>query len=210
MNNLYPIFLDIGKKACLVVGGGSVALRKVEALLSAGAVVKVVSPCCGDELDGLAKKNKDLIIEKKCFEDGDIDGTWLVIAATDLKETNQKISSLAKSRGLLVNVVDDPELCNFYVPSVAVRGGLMVAVSTGGRCPALAKKIRQLIEAHLDPALERLLEHLSAARTRLFKKYPNDPKRRGDIMKRIVNSGVVENAAGLTEEDMAKEIDKWL
>lgn len=192
------------------MGGGSVATRKAKTLLDAGAIVRVVSLHHDDELIKLSIGNKDLVLEKKSFEEGDLDSASIIIAATDDKKTNQLVSTLAKDNGLWVNVVDDPELCNFFLPSIVTRGDLTIAVSTQGKCPALAKKIRQMLESQFDPFFETLLKHLSVARLRLSQKYPDDSKKRGEIMNKIVDSCVVENAQRFSEDEILKEINKWL
>lgn len=138
----YPVFLDITGRSCAVVGGGSVAERKVLGLLKAGARVKVISP----ELTKRLQKEKSLGRIKhinRRYRKTDLKDVFLVIAATDSEEENRKIS---EEKTPLVNVVDRPELCNFIVPSTVKRGPLVIAVSTSGASPAMARAIRKELE----------------------------------------------------------------
>lgn len=142
MENFYlPIFIDLRGKLAVVVGGGSVAARKIESLLKAGARVRVVAPEVTDEI----ASHRELEIEVRAYEEDDLDGAILVIAATDDEEINRAVSEDAEHRNILCNVVDRPELCSFIVPSVVERGPIKVAVSTGGLSPALSRRLRLII-----------------------------------------------------------------
>lgn len=210
MGHLYPLFLDMRNRVAVVVGGGRVAARKVEALLDAGAIVRVVSPRYEDEIVEWSKDNSALVLKQALFEASDLDGASLVIAATDDPIANRAISTLATDRGIWVNVVDDPLRCTFFMPSLITRGDLTIAVSTGGRCPALARKVRETLDIQFDQVFGALLEHLSAARAELFKRYPADPTKRSEIMNAIVDSGIIEKAHRLSGDDLRKEIQRWL
>jgi len=144
----YPIFLNLQGKKCVVVGGGHVALRKVERLLESGADVTVVSPTLDPGLAQLAKRKTIHPIQRH-YKSGDLKGAAIVIAATDIKKTNRKVAEEAKKVKALVNVVDDPEPSDFIVPSFFRKGDLTVAVSTGGQSPALARKVRTKLEETL-------------------------------------------------------------
>ena len=141
----FPVFLDIQRKKCIVVGGGEVALRKLRKLLDCGASVTVISPLLHPDLSQLAKKKSIHLIQRN-YKTSDLKGAFVVIAATDTKETNRKVAKEAGRVGALVNVVDDPEPSDFIVPSLLRRGNLSIAISTGGMSPALARKIRTRIE----------------------------------------------------------------
>lgn len=207
---LYPIFLKLEGRACLVVGGGSVAERKARSLLQSGAQVRMVSLefTCG--IEKLSRESKNLIIHKKPYEEEDLKAVALVVAATDDRETNEKISKAASKRGIMVNVVDVPELCSFFLPSTVYRGDLAVAISTGGRCPAFAKKLRQKLEAELGDGLGLLVECLGAVRNELLLKYPGDSRKRGLIMGKIVDSDLMERASGYSREELLSEMRKWI
>lgn len=210
MNRLYPIFLKAEGIACLVVGGGDVARRKIISLLASGASVTAVSPSYEHELVALARDDEGLTLKERRYEEGDLDGASLVIAATDDADTNVRIFEAARRRGLLVNVVDKPDLCNFYVPSTFARGDLRIAISTGGACPALAKRIRLTLEQQFDGRYDTLLECLSIVRRELFEKYPNNGERRSDALHRLVHSDLIERSGELSKEDLLNEMKKWI
>lgn len=163
MVNYYPAFLDLRGKRCLVAGGGEVALRKVTALLEAGAQATVVSPQLCPDLERLAEEGR-LQAWLRPYCPGDLEGMWLAIAATDDPEVNGALAAEAQARGLLLNVVDDPARCNFILPSVVRRGDLVVAISTGGKSPALARKMREELERWLPQEYAALAELLSQVR----------------------------------------------
>ncbi|MFQ5924715.1 MAG: bifunctional precorrin-2 dehydrogenase/sirohydrochlorin ferrochelatase [Dehalococcoidia bacterium] len=141
----YPIFLGISGKRCVVVGGGPVALRKVGALLEHEADVEVISPDLCPELTQMAEKGTIHILHRE-YDSGDLQGAFIAIAATDNGEINRKVAEEARERGVLVNVVDDPEHSDFIVPSYLRRGAITIAVSTAGKSPALARRIRTQLE----------------------------------------------------------------
>jgi precorrin-2 dehydrogenase / sirohydrochlorin ferrochelatase len=141
----YPIYLNIRNKRCLVVGGGNVALRKIDGLLKAGAKVDVVAPDCDKIIIDYAEKGIINIFLRE-FIDSDIDGANLVIGATDYSEVNNRIYELASQNNIPVNIVDCPDLCTFIVPSIIDKGKLLISISTQGTSPAFARKIREELE----------------------------------------------------------------
>jgi siroheme synthase-like protein len=151
----YPILLNIQGKKCLVVGGGQVALRKAKTLLEYDANVEVVSPTFCPELSQLAK-DEAIEAHQRDYRTEDLKGAFIAIAATDNVKTNKRVASEARRRGVLVNVVDDPKNSDFIVPSYLKRGDVIVAVSTSGRSPALARKIRSELEKNFKAEYEHL------------------------------------------------------
>lgn len=139
----YPIFLILEGRRCVVVGGGRIALAKAQPLHAAGARVAVVSPEFAPGFDALEA------IERvgRPFAPGDLDGAFLAVAATDNPAVNGAVADACRARGILCNVVDAPERCDFFVPAVVERGPLVAAVSTSGEAPALAKRLRAELEA---------------------------------------------------------------
>lgn len=182
MSNLYPIFLKLENLHCLVVGGGNVATRKALSLLENGAKVCVVSLKFEKKLLTISKSNNNLTLKKRKFRNSDLSGVAIAIAATDNNEINRKVFESANKKGIWVNVVDVPDLCNFYLASTIKRGNLTIAISTGGKCPALAKKIRLQLEKQFDEHYGILLESLSDLRKDIARKYPNDPQNRIKMM----------------------------
>lgn len=168
MNRMYPIFLKLEGVKCLVVGGGEVASRKIKALLECGASVLATSHEFNAEIKDLASSD-NLRLDQRCFIDKDLEGMLIVIVATDDMDVNKSISKKAMERGLLVNVVDQPELCNFYVPSSLTRGDLKIAISTAGKSPATAKKIREFLEEQFDDSWADLLKEFGEARDNRLK-----------------------------------------
>ena len=140
-----PVFLKVSGKKCLIAGGGTVALRKAVDLMEAGALVTVIADKPNSEIERLNEQGK-VELKRRRFEPDDIEGAFLVFAATGESRTNSEISAAAKQRGILVNVVDSPELCNFFSGAVVKRGPLQVAISTGGCCPSVAAGLRSELE----------------------------------------------------------------
>jgi precorrin-2 dehydrogenase/sirohydrochlorin ferrochelatase len=163
----YPVNLDMTNKRCVVVGGGDIAERKVERLLECGARVTVVSKSLTPALKARKKTGQMDHIDRD-YEDQALDGAFMVIGATDRNDVNERISKDAMARGLLVNIVDDPDRCNFILPSLVQQGDLSIAISTGGKSPALAKKLRKELEKQYGPEYQTLLVIMGILRKRIL------------------------------------------
>lgn len=163
---LFPLFLDLRGRRVLVVGGGEVAARKVAALLDSGAAVAVVAPALAPALAALAKANR-LAHIPAAFAPEQLDGSWLVIAATDDGAVNRAVAAAAHARRLFINVVDDAELASAQLPARVQRGPLQVAISSGGASPMLARHLREQLEIRLDGALGQLAGLLGELRGRI-------------------------------------------
>jgi len=161
-----PIFLNLKGRRCVVIGGGEVAERKVLMLLEAGAQVRVVSPHLGPGLRQLKEAN---VMEYRArpWEPGDLKGFAIAFAATDDSGVHRAIAAEARSLGVLLNVADEPELCDFIAPSVVRRGDLQIAISTSGASPALASRIRRDLEEIFGPEYEAVTRILRSARSYL-------------------------------------------
>jgi len=164
---LFPMFLKLEGRNCLAVGAGSVGEPKIRSLLQAGARVRVIAPRATDVVAAWAKA-AILIWEARNFEPSDLEQIFLVIAATSSREVNAAIFREAQTRNILCNVVDDPELCDFYYPAVVRRGQLQLAISTGGRSPALAQRLRRELETQFGPEYAGWVEQLGKARQDLL------------------------------------------
>ncbi|HXX57875.1 MAG TPA: bifunctional precorrin-2 dehydrogenase/sirohydrochlorin ferrochelatase [Thermodesulfovibrionales bacterium] len=172
----YPLFLDLNGRRCLVIGGGRVAERKCLPLMNSGALVTIVSPSLTKRLEGY--KIKGLVKHKKReYRSSDIKSSFLVIAATNSEEINRQISRDAEAADKLLNVVDQPALCNFIVPSVVRRGLLTIAVSTGGASPAMAKAIRKELQQLYGPEFSRFLGLMKKLRSKAMKEITNRKQR---------------------------------
>ncbi len=175
--DFFPIFLDLENRDCLVVGGGGVAARKAALLRRAGARVHLVAPRLCDELARQAEAG-EMSWSARTFEDDDIAGKVLVIAATDRQAVNRQVSARAKQEGIPVNVVDQPELCTFIVPSIIDRSPVQVAVSTGGHSPVLARLLRARLESYVPAAYGRLARLVESFRERVKQRFSGVTQRR--------------------------------
>ncbi len=200
-----PVFFDIETAPCLVVGGGEIAVRKVESLLRAGAAVHVVAPQLAPELQSRLDAG-ELTHDARAFSDTDLEGRRLAIAATDSREVNHRVAELAKARAIPVNVVDRPEDGNFIMPSVIDRSPVVVAVSTGGASPVLARLVRSRLESMLPAGYGRLAELCARYRRRINDRFANSAERRR-FWDRVLQGGVAERvfSGHLEEADAAME-----
>lgn len=172
---LYPINLIVDGRLCTIIGGGRVASRKAEALLECGASVKVVAPGLAPEFDQLEGEYQHV---ERHYRRGDLEGSFLVIAATDDDEVNRAVEEEARRLDLPLNVVDKPEHCNFYVPSSVRRGDLLVTVSTGGQLPALSKRLRQQLEVEFPDEWAEAMELLGDARRDVILRIDDEDEKR--------------------------------
>jgi len=185
-----PLFTRINSKTCLVVGGGTVALRKAGALARAGATLRVVAPAISEELKALCGETGGEIAERE-YTDTDLDGVMLVIAATDNEQLNQRVSASAQARNILVNVVDQPELCSVILPSIIDRSPLIVAVSSGGRSPVLARLLRAKLESTIPAGYGRLADLLGQFRDKVRARIPDFDRRR-DFWEQVLQGPIAE------------------
>ncbi len=174
---LYPLFADLTNRPVLVVGGGDVAARKASMLLRAGAKVTVGAPMLGPELRELAQQGR-VTFRAGAYQSDWLDGVWLVIAATRSRPLNARVAADGHLQQRLVNVVDDPALSSFQVPAVIDRSPLLVAISSSGTAPVLARRLRERIESLIDPALGSLLQLAQRYRTRIRARYADLAARR--------------------------------
>ena len=186
----YPISVDLTNRRCVVVGGGTVAQRKVETFLEFGAAVAVVAPELTPRLRELASEGAIEHIAGM-YEPANLDGAFLAVAATDDPHTNRAVSAEAQRRGMLVNVVDEPDLCTFFVPAIVRQGDLVIGVSTSGRSPAMARRIREELEALFGSHYGELAELLGELRDEIKARYP-DMADRNRAYVRILDSDVLD------------------
>lgn len=173
----YPIFLDVEGRLAVIVGGGAVSARKAESLARHGARVVVVAPDLGEDLRTLVNGGAGEWRAKR-FEESDLEGAAMAIASTDDADVNKLVAESARSRGIPVNVVDAPELCDFIVPAVIESGSIQVAISTGGRSPALARRLKKELEQVIGPEYAEVSDLLGALREAAIAALPNDTARR--------------------------------
>jgi len=184
---LYPIMYKIKGKRVVVVGAGQVALRKVKDLTQAGAHVVVIAPDIHHELEEFALNHPTITIIRREYQKGDCAGAALVFSATNNTQVNRTVFDEASALNIPINAVDDPDNSSFYVPSFFTRGSLLVAVSTGGASPAMAAKVRRLIEQSIPQNIEILLDAMNELRALIKENYAHIPtSQRSDILKAIV------------------------
>lgn len=161
--SLFPMFVKLEGKLVVLVGGGEIAAGKLEGLLRAGARVRIIAPeVLPSFVEPIRARRVEWIARK--FQAGDLEGATLAIAATSAPGVNAAVYREAESRGILCNAVDDIENCHFYYGSIVQRGDLQIAISTNGKSPALAQRLRQELEQQFGPEYEVWLEWLGAAR----------------------------------------------
>ena len=197
--NSYPVFLQLKDFRCLVVGGGTVALRKVKGLLSAGTLPQIISPEVNAELHLIIDDNKLVWIKRK-FERNDTQGFQLIIAATNDKETNAAIRLEASVAHLLVNDVTDPDGSNFHVPALVNRPPLMLAIGTSGQVPYLSHKIKAYFEESLQPDLGDDIERLKQCRTSVIERAGNNRKLKEQLISSELNPLVEDFLSRLMNE----------
>jgi precorrin-2 dehydrogenase/sirohydrochlorin ferrochelatase len=186
----YPIYLDIKNRNCLVIGGGSVGTRKVMTLLACGASVTVISTAVTEKLHQLS--NDGVIkLKERPFQTHDLDGQFLVIGATDNQELNFNIHAEAERRGLLCNIADRPKACNFILPSIVNRGDLIIAISTSGKSPAFAKKMRKHLEAEFGDEYAEFLNLMGTIRKKLLSQ-DHAPEAHKHLFEQLIDGGLVQ------------------
>jgi precorrin-2 dehydrogenase/sirohydrochlorin ferrochelatase len=184
---LFPLFVKLEGRLCLVVGGNHETEGKIAGLLAAGAKVKVVSPTVTEGIRVRVGAGEICWAARK-FVPTDLEGVALAVALDDDDRVNAEVYRDASARGVLCNVIDQPERCHFYYPAVVRRGQLQIAISTGGLSPALASQIRRDLEAQFDPAYGEWIEALGQARERVLRKFPRSVKRTR-LLQRIASKG---------------------
>ena len=200
----YPVNLDIRNRKCLVVGGGEVGTRKVITLLECGAFVTAVSIKASEKLLKLAES--DLIeLKRRPYTGADLGGMFLVICATDDEELNRQVSLDAGKFNMLCNIADRPEACNFILPALVKRGDLVIAVSTSGKSPAFAKKIRKDLEKQYGVEYADFLKLMGAIRKKLLSK-SHEPEAHKPLFEKLINKDIVK----LIKNNDADKIDSVL
>lgn len=201
MSSLFPMFLKLEGKRCLVVGAGSVGAPKIVRLVETGARVSVIALEAREEIKKLAEEGK-ITLELRAFEANDLDGKVLAVIATASPALNQAIYEEAQRRGVLCNVVDVPDLCDFYYPAVVQRGDLQIAISTNGQSPSLAQKLRQQLERQFGPGYAAWVAELGATRKLVLASGLN-PERKRELLHSLASRKALEAAL-----DAMAEIDR--
>jgi siroheme synthase-like protein len=198
----YPIYLNLQQRLCVVVGGGKIAQGKVDGLLAAAARVRVVAPVLTPALDGLAAGRKIEHLARD-YHPGDLAEAFLAISATDDPAVNALVWQEANTRNVLVNVVDDTPHCNFIAPAILRQGDLAIAISTSGKAPTLAVRLREQIARLIGPEHARFLELAGSLRERLARQIPSFAERRA-LWYQLVDSDVLD-LLRRGDEDQARQ-----
>ena len=198
----YPLFLDIANRRCVVVGGGDVAERKVDRLLDFGASVVVVGKKLAPGLEASKKAGRITHIPAD-YDKVFIEGAFLVIGATDQDIVNERVARDAREKGILVNIVDDPERCDFILPALVAQGDLLIAVSTGGKSPALAKKLREDLEPLFGKEYQVLLDVMGQLREKLLKRGRSSDENRRSF-EAVVHSDILKHIKDRSWEKVRK------
>lgn len=175
--SLFPIFLKLDGRPCLIVGAGNVALEKITTLLPSGASLNVVAPLVCEAIEKLAAEGK-IVLERRAFEEADLEGKTLIVTATDSPEVNGAVFLASQRRGILCNSVDDPPNCDFYFASIVQRSQLQIAISTAGESPALAQRLRREINAMLPTDMAEWVTELGDLRREILASHPAGEERK--------------------------------
>lgn len=203
MNTYYPVYIELREQPCVVVGGGKIAEGKVEGLLAVQAKVTVIAPDLTSHLRSLAEQKRITYVSRK-YRPGDLTGAFLVICATDQVEINHQVWEEASANHQLVNVVDDTPRCNFIAPSIFRKGDLTIAISTSGKAPALAVRLKERLQREIGPEYERLLELAGELREPLAQHVPDFETRKA-LWYELVDSEILD-ALAHGDETLAREI----
>ncbi len=192
MSNLFPMFLKLEDKRCLVVGAGKVGEPKIGGLLDTGARIHVIALEASESVREWSREGK-IELELRAFVPDDLDGIFLAVVATASRSLNDLIYREAQRRNVLCNVVDVPDRCDFYYPAVVRRGDLQIAISTSGQSPSLAQKLRQQLEKQFGPAYEQWVAELGATR-KLVLASDLDPQRKRELLQSLASREALDAA----------------
>jgi precorrin-2 dehydrogenase len=192
VTNLFPMFIKLEGRRCLVVGAGKIGQEKIGGLLDTGARIRVIALEASPTVHEWARSEK-IELEVRAFSPDDLDGAFLTVVATASRTLNERVYYQAQRRGVLCNVVDVPDLCDFFYPSVVRRGDLQIAVSTAGQSPSLAQKIRQQLEKQFGPGYAAWVAELGETR-RLILSSDLDKERKLDLLHSLASREALEAA----------------
>lgn len=202
MTSLFPMFLKLEGRQCLVVGAGKIGEPKIGGLLDTGARIRVVSRDASPTVREWARAGK-IELELRAFSAEDLDGAFLAVVATNSRSLNERVYHEAQRRGVLCNVVDVPDLCDFFYPAVVRRGDLQIAISTAGQSPSLAQKIRQQLEKQFGPGYAAWVAELGETR-RLILASDLDEERKLELLHTLASREALEAALADTPVLTAK------
>ncbi|WP_310600201.1 bifunctional precorrin-2 dehydrogenase/sirohydrochlorin ferrochelatase [Desulfobulbus sp.] len=205
---MYPLALNIGQRLCVVVGGGRVAERKVRGILAAGGLVRLISPTATPDLTALADRHA---IEWACkpYDQEELNGAFLVFAATNNPEVQRAVHRDARAAGLLVNVADAPELCDFQVPATIRRGDLAISVATGGKSPAVAAMVKRRLDRFLGEEYGWLTALAALLREQILAEEP-DSERTRELFQQLLHDDIVDWLRDRQWDDVRRHAEQVL
>ncbi len=202
MTSLFPMFMKLAGRQCLVVGAGKVGEPKIEGLLETGAIIRVVSIDASATVREWARAGR-IELELRSFVPDDLAGAFLAVVATSSRNLNERIYHEAQRRGVLCNVVDVPDLCDFFYPSIVRRGDLQIAVSTAGKSPSLAQRIRKQLEKQFGPGYAAWVAELGETRKHILAS-SLDKERKLDLLHSLASKDALDAALAESRELVAK------
>jgi siroheme synthase-like protein len=190
-NQLYPVFLKLDQLELLLVGGGNVGLEKLHSLLanSPEAKISIVAPEVKDEIKKLVLRHPSCKIYQREFQNEDLENKDLIVLATDKRELHEEIKGLAIQKGILVNVADTPDLCDFYLGSIVQKGNLKIAISTNGKSPTIAKRIKEVLNETLPDEIDDLLNNMQSIRSKMSVDFAEKVKRLNELTRSLTENG---------------------
>ena len=210
-NELYPVFLKLDQLETLVVGAGNVGLEKLQSLLSnsPNASITIVAPEIKDEVKQVISGHSFCKIIQRQFQETDLDNKGLIILATKDRRLHEYIREIAKEKGILVNVADTPDLCDFYLASISQKGSLKIAVSTNGLSPTIAKRIKEVIDDMIPHEMENVLQDINIIRQRMNGDFEEKIKQLNGLTKMLVSKQITLEAINKPEQKRWQKIVKW-
>ena len=208
-NHLFPVFLKLENLRLLIVGGGNVALEKLHAVLhnSPSTRIRLVSTAVNQEIRELAARHENIRIEQRPYTEADLQETDVVIAAVNDIPTSTRIRDDARQRGILVNVADKPDLCDFYLSSVVQKGNLKIAISTNGKSPTIAKRLKETFHEMLPDTLDEVLDNMQTIRYKLNGDFAAKVSKLNEVTKIMAANGTVDNKV---VEKRWRQIASWI
>src|SRR6266487_6022786 len=210
-NQLYPIFLKLDQLETLLVGAGNVGLEKLQSLLgnSSEAKITIVAPEIKDEVAQLISKHSSCKIIQRSFRESDLENKDLVILATKNRQLHERIKELARQKGIIANVADTPDLCDFYLGSIVQKGSLKIAISTNGLSPTIAKRIKEAINEMIPKEMESVLQNMTTIRQRLNGSFEEKVKQLDELTKMLVSKQITLEEINKPEQKRWQKIVKW-
>lgn len=186
-NTLYPIFLKLEELDLLLVGAGNVGLEKLQSVLSNSPATKItiIAPDIKDEVRELLQKHPSCNLVQRLFEESDLNNKDLIVLATDDKELHKRIKVLAKEKKILVNVADTPDLCDFYLGSIVQKGDLKIAISTNGKSPTIAKRVKEVLNETIPDEIDDLLSNMQSLRNKMSGDFSEKVKQLNELTKQL-------------------------